>query len=232
MARYAPSNYRLTRLGVGRRPRGVLIRPAAGLAAMSRPPCARSRLSDPQSVAGPRARQLLQIGLTVLCLGTARDVAASEVIVEWTAPPECPDQADMVDFVERALGDATNANLTATANVTRSAGVFRAVLHITSSAGYGQRILENARCELLAESVALVIALSTPHTQFHGASLRASVRTAGSRPRCRLMRPQSSGRCPNSHSAWEEPWRSRASLLCGSSCAAPTTPIKRPGSTR
>jgi hypothetical protein len=107
-------------------------------------------------------RHLIQAGLAVLCLGTARDVAASEVVVEWTAPPECPDQADMVDLVERALGDTSNANLTATAKVTRSAGLFRAQVLITSSAGFGQRILENPRCELLAESVALVIALSTP----------------------------------------------------------------------
>ena len=98
-----------------------------------------------------------------MCLCTTRDVAASELVIEWIAPSECPDQADVVSNVERSLGGAVNVNLTAVANVTRTAGIFRARINITSSAGYGERILENTRCELLAESVALVIALSAPH---------------------------------------------------------------------
>lgn len=109
------------------------------------------------------AQRILHVGLACLCLCTARDVAASELIVEWTAPPECPDHGDIVSSVERSLGDPANVNLTATATVTRTAGIFRASVAITSSAGHGERILENTRCELLAESVALVIALSAPH---------------------------------------------------------------------
>ena len=85
--------------------------------------------------------------------------------MEWTAPAECPDRADIVDLVEHALGEDPNVNLTAIATVTRSAGAFRALLHLTSAAGHGRRILENPRCELLAESVALVIALGAPRPE-------------------------------------------------------------------
>ena len=70
----------------------------------------------------------------------------------------------MLSSVERSLGDAADVNLTATAHVTRAAGLYRARVHITSPVGLGERILENTRCELLAESVALVIALSAPHS--------------------------------------------------------------------
>jgi hypothetical protein len=52
------------------------------------------------------------------------------------------------------------ANLTATADVTRSATKFRARVRFTSSSGFAERVLENARCEILADSVALVIALA------------------------------------------------------------------------
>jgi hypothetical protein len=52
------------------------------------------------------------------------------------------------------------ANLTATADVTQSATKFRAWVRFTSSSGFAERVLENTRCEILADSVALVIALA------------------------------------------------------------------------
>lgn len=93
-------------------------------------------------------------------MSSPRNASASELIVEWTAPPECPDQDDVVSDVERALGEGAKPNLTAIARVTRAADTFRAQVRITSSAGFGDRDLEAVSCEILAESVALVIALS------------------------------------------------------------------------
>jgi hypothetical protein len=52
------------------------------------------------------------------------------------------------------------SKLAATTDVTRTASVYRARLHVTTSAGSGERILENRQCDTLADSVALVIALS------------------------------------------------------------------------
>jgi hypothetical protein len=115
-----------------------------------------------QSGSWRHARHVLRFALVASSLGTAREVEASELIVVWTAPPECPDEADVLSEVEDSLGDGANVNLTATAIVTRAAGVFRAHVHVTSPAGLGERVLENSRCELLAESVAVVIALSAP----------------------------------------------------------------------
>ena len=112
--------------------------------------------------------------LAFLCMSGARDAAAAELIVEWNAPAECPDQDHVVASVERALGEGSKANLTAIAHVTRIAGGFRAQLRITSAAGFGHRDLEDTRCEILAESLALVIALSAARsTEARSATTRA-----------------------------------------------------------
>ena len=168
------------------------------------------------------ARHVLQIGLAALCLGTAREVEASELIVEWTAPPECPEQADVLSIVERSLGDATNVNLTATASVTRAAGLYRARVHITSPVGLGERMLENTRCELLAESVALVIALSAP--SFAGARRKPArgASDGGLAPALSAHASAVVGPLPDSHSEPAEPWASRASPRYDSTSAAPT----------
>lgn len=87
--------------------------------------------------------------------------AASAHSIEWTAPAECPDRSDVQARVSRSLGDdSVKPALTAAAKVTRIAGMYRASLSVQSAAGSGQRVLENASCEILADSVALVIALS------------------------------------------------------------------------
>jgi hypothetical protein len=52
------------------------------------------------------------------------------------------------------------SNLTAATDVTRAGDAYRARLRITSAAGFGERTLENTRCEILTDSIALVIALS------------------------------------------------------------------------
>jgi hypothetical protein len=91
-------------------------------------------------------------------------------MIEWKAPAECPSESDMLSRVERSLGDAdrAQANLSAAARVTRTSGGYRAAVRIQTRAGSGERSLENANCEILADSVALVIALSasdsTPST--------------------------------------------------------------------
>jgi hypothetical protein len=52
------------------------------------------------------------------------------------------------------------ANLTASADVIRVDEGYRARLRVTSTAGFAERVIENERCDILADSVALVVALS------------------------------------------------------------------------
>ena len=136
--------------------------------------CAQPRLQP--TAAGPGCRpprnqrakphdfRALGFWLVLLHLASAKAVAASEVVIEWTAPAECPDHAELVSRVEQALGDAVTANLTASARVTRAADSFSARLRITSAAGFAERTLEGARCDIVADSVALVIAMSAPRS--------------------------------------------------------------------
>jgi hypothetical protein len=97
----------------------------------------------------------------LLCASAARSSANPKLTIAWTAPAECPAQADVVARVARSLeDDAIALPLTATATVTQTPGMYRAQLRTRSAAGTGERVLENTNCEILADSVALVIALS------------------------------------------------------------------------
>jgi len=63
--------------------------------------------------------------------------------------------------IAHALGDDTLLeNLSVIGNVTQTGAGYRAQLSIQTDGGTGQRILDNNRCDILAESVALVSALS------------------------------------------------------------------------
>ena len=142
------------------------------------------------------SQHLLGVCVACLCLCTTQEAAASELIVEWIAPPECPNQAHVVSIVERSLGSAAKVNLTATANVTRATGTYRAEVRITSSAGSGQRILESPRCELLAESVALVIALSAPRVARPSRELARDAPSGGLEPELSLHAAALTGPLP------------------------------------
>jgi hypothetical protein len=98
--------------------------------------------------------------LLALCVGRADIVRASEFIIEWSAPPQCPDRSSLIALVESALADRPRANLTATAVVTHATGGFEARVSITSAVGLGTRMLESKSCKTLTDDVALVIALS------------------------------------------------------------------------
>ena len=65
------------------------------------------------------------------------------------------------------------ANLTASADVIRFDHGFRARLRVTSAAGFAERVLENQHCDVLADSVALVIALSASRSVGTGLQLAA-----------------------------------------------------------
>jgi hypothetical protein len=85
---------------------------------------------------------------------------ASPLSIEWSAPEECPDRAQLAARVSRLVGGDVLSQLSASTEVTRTERAYRASVRISGPAGVGERSLENADCDLLAESVALVIALS------------------------------------------------------------------------
>jgi hypothetical protein len=76
------------------------------------------------------------------------------------------------------MGGAVQSNLTAEARVMRHAGQYRAYVLIREPTGVGERELENAHCDVLMDSVALLIALSIP-----------SPEGAASRPIAKSVRP-------------------------------------------
>jgi hypothetical protein len=72
------------------------------------------------------------------------------------------------------------SNLSAITDVTRTADGYRARMRTSSPKGSGERVLEDARCDVLADSVAVVIALTvaTPQDQLRpgeAARLRVAI---------------------------------------------------------
>jgi hypothetical protein len=98
----------------------------------------------------------------------APHAAAAELVLEWRAPAECPDRDELSSRVSRLLGGAVKSSFTAVTDVTHTDGTYRARLRTTSSAGFGERVLENVRCEDLTDSVALVIALTAAPANDNG----------------------------------------------------------------
>jgi hypothetical protein len=81
--------------------------------------------------------------------------------IEWEAPHECPDHATVMARVKHFAGDvAVPRTLSASAQIRKQDGRYHAQLHVETTNGSGERALEHTNCAVLADSVALVIALS------------------------------------------------------------------------
>jgi len=126
-------------------------------------------------------RGALALALMLACMGSPGSASAADAQIEWHAPPECPDRAAFVSRVNRLLGNSMQSNLRAVTDVTRTTHGYRAQLRTVASAtGSGERVLEHARCDMLADSVAVVIALTvaTPRDALGNAEV-AHLRVAG-----------------------------------------------------
>src|SRR5512143_3875954 len=108
----------------------------------------------------PFGTGVLHLAIAFADVSAVQGVAPPKLELVWSAPDECPDSAELTSRVSRLLGDAVRSNITAATDVMRTDGVYRARLRVTTSAGTGERILESSQCDTLADSVALVIALS------------------------------------------------------------------------
>ena len=96
-----------------------------------------------------------------LIAADTRAQALPWLTLDWTAPDDCPDQAELVSLVEHAL-DSTSLpkSISVKAGVTKTRSEYRAVLRFRDRDSIGERALSHTRCDILADSVALVIALS------------------------------------------------------------------------
>jgi hypothetical protein len=108
----------------------------------------------------------------LICVASAQRTRAQDARITWRAPSECPSEASLLTRVARALGDheLAPAHTVSVRVAAKSGGGYRAKLQIQSPKGPAERTLENPSCEVLADSVALVIALSAGYP----ASKRAS----------------------------------------------------------
>ena len=113
----------------------------------------------------PLGTGVLHLAIALADVSAVQSVVPPKLELVWSAPDECPDGAELTSRVTRLLGDAVRSRITAATDVTRREGVYRARLRVTTSAGSGERILENSQCDTLADSVALVIAMSVSSSE-------------------------------------------------------------------
>ena len=108
------------------------------------------------------ATRALYLALVWSLASPAQRAHAAELRIDWTAPPGCSSARDLRARVTKLLNGAAQTSFQASVDVTPVAERYRAHVVLRGPSGYGERQLEDARCDLLAESVALLIALSIP----------------------------------------------------------------------
>ncbi len=94
--------------------------------------------------------------------GPAQRAHAAELQIDWKAPPECPSVRDLRARVMNLTSSVPHSGLLATVEVTQRAQGYRAHVVLRGASGFGERFLEDARCDVLVENVAMVIAISVP----------------------------------------------------------------------
>jgi len=116
-----------------------------------------------------RRRRLLSSGPLHAVLGASGLVAVlvgpapvDPVDLTWDAPPPCPTQDLVVETLRGHLASATAPPLSvrAKAHVQTTDEGFRLELQILADAGEVTRVLEHPRCEELADTAALLVAMS------------------------------------------------------------------------
>lgn len=115
-------------------------------------------LGLPPPFVQPRVFALYVVIVAALGVPSRASADAPRVALQFSAPEGCP-SADAVRARILALA-APDARLDADVTVTALDGRFRAVLHVRSASSSGERTLEDASCDLLAESAAVVLAMS------------------------------------------------------------------------
>ncbi len=108
------------------------------------------------------ATRALCLALVWSLAGPAQRAHAAELRIDWTAPPECVSARDLRARIFQLVGSVPHSSLLATVEVTQPAQNYSAHVVLRGASGFGERVLEDASCDVLAENVAMVIALSVP----------------------------------------------------------------------
>ena len=83
---------------------------------------------------------------------------ASTVTLRWNAPPSCPSGEVVRSRVLQLVGP--HVTLEASASVTEAQGTYRAALKVRAGESVGERTVDAASCEALADAVAVVVAMA------------------------------------------------------------------------
>ncbi len=105
---------------------------------------------------------MLWIGLV---LSVASEPARVELALEWQAPPECPQAAEVDADVRAALADRDGITIGAAAQVTRTEGPgapwrLELRLHDANGGPLGERVIEGGSCEALTDAAVVVLAVA------------------------------------------------------------------------
>jgi hypothetical protein len=104
----------------------------------------------------------------VLLLWTGRAAADGRVTLRWSAPAACPTHATVAAKIARAIDDHPRAlDVAVEATVTETERGYRLSLTTTreDSRERGQRVIEDRSCEVLADAVAVFVAIATDPSQ-------------------------------------------------------------------
>lgn len=108
------------------------------------------------------AARALCLALVWSLASSAQRAHAAELRIDWTGPPTCSSARDLRARVAKLVGSSPPSDVVATVEVTRNPQGFRAQVVVRGPSRVGTRHLEDARCEVLVDSVAVLIALSMP----------------------------------------------------------------------
>lgn len=117
---------------------------------------------------------LLEVALVGVLVGPAPDAGAVGAVdavgapleLQWEAPESCPDEAALLQMVERYLGTPLSAVTLAAAPFIQAKvseaedGRFTLDLVLTSSSGTTERHIDNPACAVLAKATALAAAVA------------------------------------------------------------------------
>jgi len=114
-------------------------------------------------------KRSLRLAMRAMCLAllwsftsTARQAHAAELRIDLNGPLECSSASDLKARVMRLIGGAAHSDLRASVEVIRGEQTYRAHVVLRGPSGFGDRRLEDARCEILVDQLAVLIALSIP----------------------------------------------------------------------
>lgn len=131
----------------------------------------------------------LAVATAALAHGGASEAQSAEpIVLAWSAPPECPGQAEVRAEIDRLLGGAPRAGgkqVRASATIARTTapgdadGQFHMHLETKSGDAAGARDLDAAACPELGRAAALIVALAFDPDAVSAAAAIAPAATPG-----------------------------------------------------